>query len=280
MYNYGEKLDIKQYYKKRFLGIYPMFWIAYSLVFLYIFYECKGIPFNLPLKRLILSFFAMDGYLSSYIESFYLIGEWFLGCIVLIYLVFPLLQKVMNRFPKISIIIAVIIMLGIIIFYTNGIMPINQNLFVCMFSFFIGMYMIKYISNYKAWYAIVAVILAIGLWFIPTTKVNYTVFIGNLIGYNLFIVLAYIGEKITNIKIQNLFNLISKYSYAVFLVHHYIIMKMESTFQNVALYKEGVICLYLCCWIVIGISAKILYYINEQLVQLLFRKREKEKIEG
>ena len=35
MYTYEEHLDIKEYYKKRFLSIFPMFWFAYFIVFLH-----------------------------------------------------------------------------------------------------------------------------------------------------------------------------------------------------------------------------------------------------
>ena len=90
MYNYQDKLEIKNYIKKRFLGIYPMFWIAYTLIFIYLFYQTKSNVWGLPAYKMIITLFAMDGYLSPYISTFYLIGEWFLGCIVLIYTVFPL----------------------------------------------------------------------------------------------------------------------------------------------------------------------------------------------
>ena len=51
MYNYGEKLDIKKYALKRFLGIYPMFWIAYIGVFTYIFYGCKRIIWDIRIFK-------------------------------------------------------------------------------------------------------------------------------------------------------------------------------------------------------------------------------------
>ena len=274
MYNYGENIDIKKYAKKRFLGIYPMFWIAYTLVFIYIFYGCKKIIWDLPTYKLGISLLAMDGYLSPYTKTFYLIGEWFLGCIVLIYVLFPMLRKLVNKYPKTFISVYTIINFTLLIFYKNGIMPINKNLIICTYSFVLGMYIIKYIKQFKLWQFIIALVLSIVAYLIPANDANIKVLIANFIGYNLFIVLGYIGEKIENITIQKIFSTIGKYSYAIFLVHHYIIMKIESTFQNSSLRIIETICLYITCWVVIGICAKILYMINKS-IQNFFKKEQK-----
>lgn len=141
MYNYGEKINIKEYAKKRFLGIYPMFWIAYILVFVYIFYGSKTVLFgDLPKYKLLISLFAMDGYLSPYTQTFYLIGEWFLGCIVLIYILFPLLRILFNKHDKILFVIFTIINFTMIIFFKNGVMPINKNIVICTYSFIIWLF--------------------------------------------------------------------------------------------------------------------------------------------
>ena len=38
MFVYGEKIDLKKFYINRFKALYPMFWLAYAIVFLYFFY--------------------------------------------------------------------------------------------------------------------------------------------------------------------------------------------------------------------------------------------------
>ena len=148
MYNYQDKLDIKQYAQKRFLGIYPMFWIAYILVFIYLFYQTKANIWGLPAYNMIPTLFAMDGYLRPYIDTFYLIGEWFLGCIVLIYAVFPILRQCVKKYPKITFVITTILNLIVLFFIKNAKMPINQNFIVSLYSFLLGMYVIK-IKEFK-----------------------------------------------------------------------------------------------------------------------------------
>ena len=282
MYNYGDKIDIKKYAKKRFLGIYPMFWIAYTLIFIYVFYECKKIIWNLPIYKLGISLLGMDGYLGSYTETFYLIGEWFLGCIVLIYILFPILRKIVNKYPKTFISIYTVINFALLIFYRNNVIPVNQNLIICTYSFVLGMYTIKYTKQIKLWHAATALVISIVAYLISDSinGFNKIVLISNIIGYNLFIVLRYIGEKIENVTIQKIFNTISKYSYAVFLVHHYIIMKIENSFQNQTYGISGTILLYMTCWITIIIFAKLLYMTNKSILNFFMDKEKNLQIEA
>lgn len=270
MYNYEEKIDIKKYAMKRFVGIYPMFWLAYATLFIYLFYEAKGVITALPPYKLIISFFAMDGYLSCYTPTIYLIGEWFLGCIVLIYVLFPFLRKLVKKYPKATLIIATILNLVVLIFYINGIMPINQNLLVSAYSFLLGMYVIK-IKQFKWWQAGLGLILAVIFYKLPAANLNEQMLFANIVAYSLYVTLAYLGQKLTNITIQKTLAIISKYSYAVFLVHHYLIMKILSTFQNRTYSISGTILLYATCWGTIIIFAKFLYMANESILKV-FKK--------
>lgn len=271
MYNYDGNIDLKKYFKKRFLGIYPMFWIAYICVFLFIFYQNKSIVYNdMPIYKFLYSFFAMDGYLNSYTKTPYILGEWFIGCIIIIYILFPLYKLLLDKFPKVFFIISTLINFSLLFFYKNTKMPINRNLFVCSYSFILGMYLIKYMKNIKLWQMICSTITFIATYIlfvkINSNSINAKVILVNIMGYNLFVILAYIGEKIKNEKIKKIFVFLGKYSYAIFLLHHYIIMKMESNFLNINLSALDTIALYLSCLIVIFICAKILYIINKKVI--------------
>ncbi len=274
MYNYKEKLELKQYAKKRFLGIYPMFWIAYTSLFIYFFYMNKQNIWGLPMYRLIFSLFAMDGYLSPYIQTIYLIGEWFLGCIVLIYVVFPLLRKAVLKWPKITFTIGTILNFLLLIFYTNGKMEINKNIIVCLYSFMLGMYVIN-IKKIKIGHAGIGLLIAIAGYMMPSATRNVQVLFGNMVGYGLFFVLAYIGQFVQNMTIQKIFGIISKYSYAIFLVHHYIIMSTENKFQNRTYGFTGTLLLYITCWSIIAIFAKLLFMVNKGVLDV-FKNDEKK----
>lgn len=275
MYQYHEKLDIKSYFKKRFLGIYPMFWIAYALLFLYLFYVNKGFFKDLPIYKIGLSLLGMDGYLIVYMKTWYLIGEWFIGCIILIYLLFPLFRIAMKKYPRTFFALATIANLAII-FFGNFKMPLNHNLLLCSYSFLLGMYFMEYYKKFELKYAIIAAILAIVLWNTnPTTEIG-VVIVGNLMGYGCFITLSYVGEKMTNTLFKNIVLVLSKYSYAIFLTHHFLIMKAHENFAGVVLDKYAVLCLYILTWVLIGIYSKIIYELNRKTLGLL-KNSEKGK---
>ena len=96
-YVYENKMNIKTFYKKRFLNIYPMFWIGYVGYFLWRFYCNRGINPDIPRWKIIYSILGMDAYLTAFGDvNFYIVGEWFLGFIILFYLVYPFLQAWMK----------------------------------------------------------------------------------------------------------------------------------------------------------------------------------------
>lgn len=268
MYQYREKLELKNYFKKRFLGIYPMFWIAYSLLFLYLFYGNKGFFKDLPIYKLGISLLGMDGYFIVYTKTWYLIGEWFIGCIILIYLLFPFFRMCMKKYPRTFFVLATLVNLGVI-FFSQFKMPLNHNLLLCSYSFLLGMYFMEYYKKFELKYAIIAAILAIVLWNTkPTTEIGIVV-VGNLMGYASFVALSYFGEKITDNLFKNIILLLSKYSYAIFLTHHFLIMKVHENFVGIVWNKYTVLCVYIISWALIGIYSKIIYELNRKTIELL-----------
>ena len=92
MLRYGQACPLKTFYKKRFLSIYPLYWLCFFSLFLYSDILHGNLPAGVPGWSIIWSVLALDGYLAGVVPTFYLLGEWFVGCIVLLYLVFPLLR--------------------------------------------------------------------------------------------------------------------------------------------------------------------------------------------
>ena len=80
----------RPYLAGRAAGVYPMYWLGWGALFLY-GEVLHGNNADIPRWRVIFSLLGLDGYLSPVTTTFYKIGEWFLGVILLLYLVFPLL---------------------------------------------------------------------------------------------------------------------------------------------------------------------------------------------
>ncbi|WP_307741680.1 acyltransferase family protein [uncultured Mobiluncus sp.] len=97
---YRRPLDLKLFFKKRFLGIYPMFWIAYAVFFTLRFLVYRANVGPLPYRSFPLTIMAMDGLVANFgVPTMYLLGEWFLGFIVIFYLVFPLMLWGVQEHP-------------------------------------------------------------------------------------------------------------------------------------------------------------------------------------
>ncbi len=108
MYVYRENLEIRDYLKKRFLAIYPAYWLSYALMFLFV-YRIHHRKLTGEYWTWIFTFLGMDGLLNGLIPSIYLVGEWFVGCIVILYLLFPLLRKAVLKRPALTALAAVIL---------------------------------------------------------------------------------------------------------------------------------------------------------------------------
>lgn len=94
-YGDGNVGRLPTFYFKRAKAIYPAFWILnlYILVAMIRHWMSDGNLFfgGNPLK-LLLTVVGFDGYFQLFgLDSYYFCGEWFVGAIVLLYLLFPLL---------------------------------------------------------------------------------------------------------------------------------------------------------------------------------------------
>lgn len=249
MYNYNQNYSIKEYFKKRIMGIYPMFWVAYIITFLYMFYINRGIA-TAPNYTFILTIFGFDGYMLYKIKNFYLVGEWFLGCIILLYLCFPFLRKLIIYKPKITF-ICITILYMILVQKYNLSMVINRNFFMRIPEFFIGMYFIQYIRKVNLYQFLISISVVLFMLFI---KININqMYKITIIGIVLFIVLVYISEYIKLINIKKIFIIISRYSYAIFLVHHVIINQLAGSFKGMTLTRSETYCLFILICITISI---------------------------
>lgn len=101
------------FYKKRLLRIFPQFYICYIACLIALMVCNGGVNFSAPPVNFLFTLIGMDGYLFYKASTFYITGEWFLGAILSLYLIFPVLVKVTSRWPVIASTAA------LIIFYLN-----------------------------------------------------------------------------------------------------------------------------------------------------------------
>lgn len=91
----------KAYYRHRALRLLPPLWLSWLLVRAWGIVDGRA-SFSAPAWSLVLSVLGLDGYLQSTsdINTFYLVGEWFYGALVLVTLIWPAVRamfKVVGR---------------------------------------------------------------------------------------------------------------------------------------------------------------------------------------
>ncbi len=277
MLSYGEKekFDYKRFFGKRFLTIYPCFWIAYFLVFLYNFYEAQTIP-QLPKKNIIFSVLGIDGYLSCFgVKVFYFVGEWFLGFIILVYLIFPFIQWLMKKQPVVLAVLVFALYVLTLVFlkdkpYTN--LLITTRLPEILF----GMYFMKYIKKVP-WY-----VALVSLAVIVANSVFKPQFIdGNIqvtyIGICSFLVLVFVSKFLQFEFVKNVCSVVCKYSYPCFIIHHYLICKMAAKFDLLHIGTFYSCLLFLACLVAVAVASFLLQTVTDTVMKLFESKKERSE---
>lgn len=272
MYVYENKLDLPTFYKKRFVSIYPMFWIAYTIAFV-IQKVIYHVDFSaVPRKNFILTILGFDGYYSGVMPTFYIIGEWFLGAIILIYILFPVLRWGVNKHP---------VACGglLFLFYLLALVCYNTQLSkaeliaVRIPEFYFGMMYIKYIkkTNWKVALAAL-VVLGVNTVIAPTFDSNIQT---TYVGIMAFLLLTFISQFVNCAVICKICQFFSKYCYPIFLIHHFIIYKITDKVDFYAISKWENCGVFSICVAVILISSILLYYLEAMIKSGATRVRKK-----
>ncbi|QQM67003.1 acyltransferase family protein [Actinomyces weissii] len=228
-YTYGGRgrLDLRRFYWKRFKGIYPMYWIAWVGAVLYYFVDTKGFPpITAPLRNVVFTVIGMDGLLANFqVPTTYLLGEWFLGFIVLFYLVFPLLLWGVERFPVAT---AAVVMGGYALslwyFYTHPGLPSAVILPTRLPELVFGMLFVKYVRRVH-WAVVLPAMAVMAVSAQLPTQVPEDL-ATTFVGISAFLCLVVAGRFVAIAPVREGVALVAKYSYPIFLVHHVVIMEL------------------------------------------------------
>jgi len=226
MYVYENKLDLKIFYRKRFLSIFPMFWFAWIFFYLIQCVMDGGFEKLAPFRYFIFTIFGFDMYVQSFfkgaVPAWPVIGEWFLGLIIVFYILFPFLRVALLKHPIVT--GAVAVFLFALTIYINPPVILNLLPTVCLPEFMFGMYMMKYFKKMPLTVPLIALAFLVLSSFVtmPFTHVLQVL----LVGISFFVLLAWIGSLIRNKVVMRFFTWMAGLSYAVFLTHHFIINKV------------------------------------------------------
>lgn len=259
MYVYQDKLELKKFYKKRFLSIYPMFWMAYIIAFAYFCVKNHMMPgTGTPKVNFIFTILGLDGMLAAYIPTFYILGEWFLGTIILMYLLFPLLRTGVNQKPVLT--AAAVLVIYAVMFLLEDRVNISIIVLTRLPEIVFGMYFVRWGKKVDWKMALSAFLILIvnGVVAPSWSSMLQTTYVG----IASFIVLVFLSYYLKFSACEKFCDVISKYSYAIFLVHHVIIAEIMARFDLVNISVKKSYLLFAAICVVIAVFAWILFHIH------------------
>ncbi|SEL34654.1 Peptidoglycan/LPS O-acetylase OafA/YrhL, contains acyltransferase and SGNH-hydrolase domains [Paenibacillus sp. cl141a] len=269
MYSYKENFSLKKFLVKRFLSIFPLFWIGYIVTFFVLFVINKGLHHNVEPWKMIFTLIGFDGFLYYKIPNFYLVGEWFLGFIIIMYLIFPVLRYLVLKYPVLTTIVTLVIyILTVENYNTLFRIDVVHNPLTRLPEMLLGMMYIQYSEKLKRlWYLIPAIIVSL-LLFIVKVDIPH-IYVTFILGSSLFIVLAYLTQFIKMNQLKESFSFISKYSFAAFIIHHNLIGQFLVRFDTLSLSQIETYALFTIVSILIFWLSMYLYRASSKLSQRL-----------
>ena len=223
-YNYDEPQNIRVLYYKRWKSLLPSFYVAFLCLYIIQVIQNRNFFYSGHPATLLLTVIGQDGYLYDIIPNYYLLGEWFLGAILILYVLYPFLVKMINKSQMLTTVIIsalCIISLAFNITYLSGF----RSVLSCIFSFVLGIIIEKNKLYTHKWLIIPATICFIAVnYLITNNEVNLSSHIG---GISLFFILFAIGHFVYYSKTIGKFSdYLSAISYDIFLIHHVMIMQL------------------------------------------------------
>ncbi|MDF1895854.1 acyltransferase family protein [Rahnella contaminans] len=263
----SEFISTRDFYKKRLLRIFPQFYISYiSCLFLLVMFN-GIISFSAPAENFIFTLIGFDGYFNYKFQTFYITGEWFLGAIISLYILFPLIRTAIYKHPVITFLASVFAFLLNSHFYSILYTVHEWNNIVSMAVLFIfggaakvlfsnGEVKNKFISSILC----VFYLLALRNYNIVLTTISASILI-----FSIFM-LVFELDVFSDMN-SKVLNKIAELSFAIFLVHHVIIYIITSRSFDISFLQNKYI-LFLMCLFASFIFGNACYLLNS----FLFKK--------
>lgn len=244
-----DSLDIAKYYKKRFIRILVPFYIVWCIYCLQKLLAAAVPPFTPrpPLWTFLFTIGGMDEYWRmAGLNTFSLgIGEWFLGCIMMIYIIFPLLHFMVKKHPFITGTAATIYYLLLTWFYPFETIPANMNFFTRIYPFILGMLLVCLKREIPGWTALFTLPVCIVFLVLRTPLPLPAEWKGMMFTLAIYLLFAALDPVFSHAKILNAQMLLfSDYSYEIFLVHHITIYTVMELVQGQFLSRKNILIVF------------------------------------
>ena len=246
-----KKGGLLNFYKKRWLSIFPMFYVAWAVMYYINSERAGGWYWGGPRKNFLLTFFGMDGYLMHHGRNYYCLGEWFLGAIIIFYILYPIIIWAFNRIRWISTAIVTLLFIlnplrhylssapdsniffRFVKFYNSHIIiSDNTCLWTCLMYFWLGLLFIEYRDRLiKPWTIGLSIVIVLVIALVPLGLAK--IYSGIIMASALYVLLSAVTPFLLKLSpLMAVIRFISKYSYGTFLVHHVLLYAHMAHFRN------------------------------------------------
>ena len=261
-YNHPDPKNLRVFYYKRWKSIFPMFYFVYLFFFCKNVIIAKALFYNGEPQRIILSVLGLDGYLNYKYPGYYIIGEWFLGAIILLYVAYPVYAKVLNKLNwKI---LFILIPLLIWQLNTNWFeIDATRNFIYCSAMFIAGMLIFKYKLCQNKTLKIVSCIISVIVLFVPIPNFGLvTMAISFIFAFLALFAVAEVTMTLPFLKA--IFTWVGRLSFPLFLVQNKVIEYLVSrivvnTYLELFKVMAIAVCLsVICAWCIRAVTQELL----------------------
>ncbi|HJC83173.1 MAG TPA: acyltransferase family protein [Candidatus Anaerostipes avicola] len=249
--------DAVSFYKKRFFTLFPAYYLVWGGAFLGTLLLSPESLDGTPPWTILLTILGLDGYVYSICPNFYKVGEWFFGCLLLIYLFYPLLRTAMEKHPKIFLPIVLLIWILLMRFVPTALRP-DHTFYLRIPEFLIGMYFMKYWNRKIYFQGLIGVLIFFCFLFLSPLPENFQVLCLAGTGTGAFMILRALACRISRFPLPRIKT--AGISYEIFLLHHFVLIHLLRIFFANRILTQGMGILLFAGWcLLIGITAWILH---------------------
>ena len=290
-YRHRDSFSLISYYKRRISSLYPLFYVAYVLGFMYVFWVRGSMYSYVPTRAFLWTILGLDGYLNSIVPTFTMVGEWFLGAIIIVYALFPLVYHVVMKKdegmePRRSLMLMALLFCGtlaVYIFHPLKLIEIKADPVVDLSFFLLGACISELWGERLAYGGLrIPGLLVSGLMLLAwcfiklpfgtalstdglplyltesVAAVCIFVFMTALSGYL---------EALPTLK--RIIGRASGYTYGVFLIHHLVESQICAHFDTDAFSRRDTAILLMLCLLAVIIFTALIYRIRDILGRML-----------
>lgn len=291
---YKDITNLKEFYYKRWKSIFPLYLVFFIAFYIITAVKSGAVFYSEPVYAMVFSLTAFDGYLawsnsflsnmvqglsgltSGQILGYYEIGEWFLGLILILYLLYPIILWAFKKAPIASLMIVSILYVLEAVFTDYN---ITRTVIHGILGFIIGMFIMKYFDKVCSSKVIPlsSFVICVVLLFI---ELPHSEFYVPFVSATFFVLLNYIGLKLTDNseRLTKIAIWLGTLSFAVFLVQRKSIQLTVNVFGSDVSYLVAAIISITIALVVSDIGVRVINYLLKSKYYIRFEQHLYNKV--